>query len=113
MQIKFFQSSNGSTPVQDFIVDKLEAKDQKRVMRALDRVQVAEDGLACLFRAKEARKLEKNLYEFKPGAVRIFFTLSDHICWLLHIFWKKSAKTPQKELELARARRDSILSPQL
>lgn len=77
-------------------------------MRALERVQIAEDGLAHLFKAEEAKKLEQDLYELKPGITRILFTLKDHICWLLHIFCKKSRKTPLKDLFIARKRRDLI-----
>ncbi|MFA7365439.1 MAG: hypothetical protein WCZ12_03770 [Patescibacteria group bacterium] len=39
MNIEFFKKTNGNAPVEDFIINNLESKDQKKVIRALDRVE--------------------------------------------------------------------------
>lgn len=110
MRIEFFKKTSGDAPVEDFIINSLEPKDQKRVARALERVEKEQDGLENLFIAEYAKKLEKDLYELKPDRVRILFTLKDHICWLLHIFFKKTKKTPINELNIARQRKNLIFN---
>jgi phage-related protein len=110
MRIEFFKNNNSISPVEDFIINNLEEKNQKRVVRALERIEDSQDGLKNLFIAEYAKKLEKDLYELRPHSIRIFFTLRDSICWLLHIFFKKTNKTPVKELNIARDRKDLIFN---
>ncbi len=110
MKIEFFKKTSGNAPVEDFIINNLEPKDQKKVTRALERIEKEQDGLVNLFKAEYAKKLEKDLYELTPDRVRILFTLKDCICWLLHIFFKKTNKTPVKELNIARERKDFIFN---
>lgn len=110
MRIEFFKKTNGNAPAEDFIINNLEPKDQKKVTRALERIEKEQDGLANLFMAEYAKKLEKDLYELTPDRVRILFTLKDRICWLLHIFFKKTNKTPAKELNVARERKNNIFN---
>ena len=54
------------------------------------------------------RKLDKGLWEIRvrlPGAIaRILFTAGQGRMILLHSFIKKSQKTPQDDLELAKTR---------
>lgn len=108
MRIEFFKKTSGNAPVEDFITNNLEPKDQKKVIRALDRIDKEKEGLVNLFKSEYAKKLEKDLYELTPDKVRILFTLKDSICWLLHIFFKKTNKTPIKELNCARERKNLI-----
>jgi phage-related protein len=58
------------------------------------------------------RKMEPNLWElrshFKEGIARIFFTLHGDEIVLLHGFVKKSARTPDVELQLARRRMKEV-----
>jgi len=110
MKIEFFKKNSGNTPVEDFIINNLEPKDQKKVIRALERVVGEDDGLVNLFMAEYAKKLETDLYELTPDRVRIIFTLKDRICWLLHAFFKKTNKTPAKELNVARERKNLIFN---
>ena len=54
------------------------------------------------------RHMEGKIWELrstiKNGIVRIFFTLKNEHIVLLHSFAKKTPKTPQQELEVARKR---------
>jgi phage-related protein len=54
------------------------------------------------------RKLESKLWEVRSriedGIARVFFTVEDGTMVLLHSFIKKSQKTPQSELDIARKR---------
>ena len=55
-----------------------------------------------------SRKMSENLWELRSdlpsGIARIFFTKCEEHIVLLHGFVKKSKKTPQKELALAKRR---------
>lgn len=108
MDIKFFKTESETSPVEDFILNSLEPKDQKKVDKALKRVYDAKSGLANLFKAKYAKPLEQDLFELTPGRVRVIFTLRNSVCWLLHIFFKKTQKTPKNDLRLARNRKEKI-----
>ena len=110
MEVKFFRMQNGRSPVEDFILDRLQPKDKKKAISEIERVQKQPDGLDSFFKAEHAKKLEQDIYELRPGRLRILFTLRDKICWLLHIFFKKSRKTPMKELNLARQRKNLIFN---
>lgn len=58
------------------------------------------------------RKLDPELWELRvllrSGAARILFTVVDGYAVLLHGFIKKSQKTPQADLGLARRRRRQL-----
>jgi phage-related protein len=49
-------------------------------------------------------QLETNLFEIKPGRVRILFTYKEGTFYLLHAFYKKSNQTPEQEKSIARTR---------
>ncbi|MDR2108091.1 MAG: type II toxin-antitoxin system RelE/ParE family toxin [Coriobacteriales bacterium] len=54
------------------------------------------------------RKMENELWEirsrFRKGSARVFFIVDGTTMVLLHGIIKKTQKTPQKELDIARAR---------
>jgi len=58
------------------------------------------------------RKMEPNLWELRSrlqeGIARTFFTMLGNEMILLHGFVKKSAKTPDNELEVARKRMKEV-----
>lgn len=50
------------------------------------------------------KKLSKNIWELRPGRVRILFGIIEGEAILVNVFTKKTAKTPLKELKLAEKR---------
>lgn len=58
------------------------------------------------------RYIEPKLWEIRSnianGIIRIFFTIMNDELILLHGFIKKSQKTPEKELEIARKRLQNL-----
>jgi len=58
------------------------------------------------------RKMEPNLWELRSrlpdGIARTFFTMHGNEMVLLHGFVKKSAKTPEDELAIARRRMKEV-----
>ncbi len=104
LHVLFFRLQSGREPVRDWLMSL--AKD--------DRKSIGEDIKLVQFRwplgMPLVRKLEADLWEVRsrlPGGriARIFFTVSGQEMVLLHGFVKKSEKTPQNDLELARGRK--------
>ena len=57
------------------------------------------------------KHLEDGIWELRPGNNRVFyFFFQDDIFVLLHLFRKKSQKTPKREIEKAKRERDDYLS---
>jgi len=90
-----------------------------KLMNKEDKKTIGEDIKLIQFRwplgMPLVRKMETDLWEVRSklekGKIsRVFFTVSGNKLILLHGFIKKSQKTPQKDLELARTRKKQWLS---
>lgn len=60
-----------------------------------------------------SKQISRNLFELRIRSVhevRIFYCFHKNIAYLLHIFNKKSKKTPAKELNLAQTRLKIVLT---
>lgn len=56
------------------------------------------------------KHIEDNIWELRPGVNRIFyFYYEEDTFVLLHNFRKKTKKTPRREIEKAKAKRDDYL----
>ncbi len=109
MELVFYQSSSGRSPVVKFIDDQPK-RDQAVLLAVLSEVE--EMGL----QAKGAvfRQIEGKLWEIKiktpSGGYRIMYVLiSAKTMMLLHAFKKKTQKTPLNELAIARKRLTEVL----
>jgi len=62
----------------------------------------------------QVAKLDKDLWEVRTnlpnGICRIFFTIWKRNMVLLHSIIKKSRKTPQQDLDLAKTRRNMVIA---
>ena len=108
--------------VVSFFLTKLGKEPVREWLRSLDKEErkiIGEDMKLVQFRwplgMPLVRKMETNLWEvrskFKNGNIsRVFFTAKGGQMILLHGFIKKSQKTPQKEIDLARTRKSQWLS---
>ena len=68
-----------------------------------------------VLRMPHSRSLGEGLFELRPhgreGAARVFYcTLVDKRIMILHTFIKKTAKTPRKEMEIARRRQKEVMT---
>jgi len=104
--VRFYESSQGDEPVRDWLRGLAEP-DRKRVGGEIRAVQFGWPvGMPLV------RKLETDLWEvrvtLRSGAARVLFTVIGSKAVLLHGFIKKSQKTPQADLELARKRRRQL-----
>ena len=102
--VVFFLTDAGNEPVRDWL----------KTLTVEERKIIGEDIKLVQFRwplgLPLVRKLEADLWEVRsriaPGkSARVFFTVKGTLMILVHGFMKKSQKTPQKELNLARNRK--------
>jgi len=81
----------------------------KKFIDSLDKVKKARvDRIYYLFEEygfnlpdKYLRKLASNIWELKPGEVRLFLTIKGNKGFIVHAIHKKTQKTPKKDLDLA------------
>ena len=98
----FFETESGKQPVREFI-NSLTREEKKEIGADIRTVQRGFPmGLPLV------RKVKPDLWEIrstiKDGICRVFFTLHKENMILLHVFVKKTQKTPLKELDLASER---------
>jgi phage-related protein len=62
----------------------------------------------------QVAKLDKDLWEVRTnlpnGISRVFFTILERYMILLHAIIKKAQKTPQQDMEIAKKRRNRVLT---
>lgn len=98
-KVNFFQTARGDYPVKDFI----EEQDKSTITRINLSIRLVID-YGPFLKPPDIKKLQDKLYELRiPGksSVRIFYTIMKGEYFLLHVFMKKSQKTPAKELKIA------------
>lgn len=87
------------------VVSGLSETERGRILKYLDLFNTYGFGLP----SKYLKKLDKNLWELRPGYIRLLFgktgkTGKTEILMIVHCFKKKTQKTPKKELETAKSR---------
>ena len=108
LTVRFFKSPIGNEPVRDWL--KLRTPEEKRA--------IGEDIKAVEFSwpvgYPQVVKLDKDLWEVRTnlpnGICRVFFTIWEQYMVLLHSIIKKTQKTPQQDLDLAKKRRNMVLA---
>lgn len=106
-KIRFYKDRNGNQPVKEHL-DELKKKNDKssriRLNKANDYIQaLAEYGTAIGEPYMKKIDDKYNIWELRPCSDRIFF-----VAWvndsymLLHVFQKKTQKTPEREKAQAR-----------
>jgi len=108
LTVFFFRSPAGNEPVRDWL--KLRTPEEKKA--------IGEDIKAVEFSwpvgYPQVTKLDKDLWEVRTnlpdGISRVFFTVWEQCMVLLHGIIKKTQKTPQQDLELAKKRRNIVIA---
>ena len=107
--VVFFLTDSGREPVRDWL-KSLDKEDRKAIGEDIKLIQFRWPlGMPLV------RKMETDLWEVRShlnqGRIaRILFTVRGSEMALLHSFIKKSQKTPAKDLQLARKRKNLWLS---
>ena len=105
--VAFWNSATGREPVREFL-QGLSKKDQKRLGDDIRQLQFGWPvGMPLV------RKLNNSIWELRTSLpskreARVFFSTDGKTLVLLHAFIKKTQKTPQTELALARQRLKDI-----
>lgn len=84
----------------DRFVEILPDIDQARIAGYLDLFRQYQFSLPV----KYLRKIEKNLWELRPGSIRLLLGRVGAEIIVVNIFRKKGQKTPRREIETARKR---------
>lgn len=99
-----YRDSRGRVPVDEYL-DTLQVRDRARVLRE---IELLEDYGPAL-RMPHARHLRGKLWELRidtrPNSYRVLYAgIMGRKFVLLHIFAKKSEKTPESDMEIAERR---------
>lgn len=105
LRVVFFRTDAGREPVRQWLKE-LDRADRKVIGEDIWLVQ-----LRWPLGMPLVKKLEAELWEVRNNLsggriARVFFTVAGGEMVLLHGFLKKAQKIPQKDLNLARTRRD-------
>ena len=105
LNVIFFRTETGREPVREWLRG-LDKADKQRIGTDMEKVQFRWPVSMPLI-----RKLETDLWEIRSNLrqkriVRVLFTVADNEMVLLHGFIKKTQKTPQKDLRLARKQKE-------
>ncbi len=98
-EVRFYLTKRGESPVQDFI----SSLDERSRLKVLDSIDILKNSGPFL-KPPYMKKLDRRLYELRiksEVAVRVFYSPSTGIYYLLHAFIKKTQKTPDRELKIA------------
>lgn len=107
--VRFYLSQLGKEPVRKWLLK----------LTKLDRALIGEDIKTVEFGwpigMPVVRKLDSDLWEVRSNLsggriARVIFTVSKSTMVLLHGFIKKTQKTPKPDIELAKKRRNDVLS---
>ena len=105
LSVTFFMTQSGNEPVREWL----------RALETDYKKSIGEDIKLIQFRwplgMPLVRKMETDLWEARSNLThgnisRVFFTISGSQMILLHGFIKKAQKTPKKEIDLARRRKN-------
>lgn len=109
LNVNFYLTSSGAEPVRDWL----------RAMSITDKKIIGEDINLVQYRwplgMPLVRKMESNLWEVRSklenkNIARVFFTVNGSQMILLHGIIKKTQKTPIKDMDLARKRKNQWLT---
>ena len=105
LSVVFFRTETRNEPAREWLRG-LDKADKQRIGIDIEKVRFRWPVSMPL-----VRKLETDLWEIRSNLhrrriARILFTFKDNEMVILHGFIKKTQRTPQKDLRLARERRD-------
>lgn len=82
------------------VVKFINSLDEQRKAR-IDRIYYLFEEYGRFLPSKYLKKLTTDVWELRPGDVRLFFCIRRNVGTIVHGIYKKSQKTPKKDLDLA------------
>lgn len=111
--IEQYKTSRGDEVILVFIKnlsDSGRVEHALKIFKDLERLEKYE--LSFLMKNKKVKKIKEDIYEliinWKNANYRILFSMINGSYWLTNIFYKKSQKTPLREIRLAEQRRKEL-----
>lgn len=78
-------------------IDKLDRIKRARIDRLYDLFEV----YGTFLSGKYLKKIVQDIWELRPGDVRLFLTIRGNKAFVVHGILKKTQKTPRQDVELA------------
>jgi len=114
MRLKFWKTSSGRSPVEDFISKLKDASAQQVIYDMLEFIESNEEKYLMASGTFDPVAGYKPLLETRmrrgKRRYRLLSITTEAICWALHIFPKKTPKIPSWELETAMKRAKTIIN---
>ena len=113
--VEFYEDDKGKSELWDFLEElrehSLSSKDARIQYKQISLcIQLLQDQGTRL-PDNVTKHIAENIWELRPGNNRVLYFYYDNTTFvLLHQFRKKSQKTPKREIEKAKAERDSYLT---
>lgn len=109
-EIEYYETRRRKRPVQEFI-DNLDIRSKAKIARTIDLLEQFGIDLGMPY----AKHVEEELWELRTRVGTnqyriIHFLFTGKVFILLHGFAKKSGRIPERDLKVARDRRDDFLS---
>ena len=108
MRLYFYETGTGTSPIKRFI-DALPKEDQARFLEVIDEIEInGFNATRVIFKPIEGKLWEIKFRSVRTG-YRVFYILLEKglMVWL-HAFSKKTQKTPQRGLDIARKRMKEV-----
>jgi phage-related protein len=106
--VYFFKFPSGNEPVRDWLKQRT-PQEKKAIGEDIKAVEYS-----WPVGYPQVRKLDNDLWEVRTnlpdGISRVFFTIWKNYMVLLHSIIKKTQKTPQQDLDIAKKRRNKVRS---
>jgi len=106
LQAVYYRTADGREPVRDFIAE-LAAETQAAIDNQVDRLNLLSDEIPHL-PFPHSSQVEGELRELRchygRSHYRVLYRRSGRLIILLHVFAKRSAKIPRREIEITRER---------
>ena len=108
--VEFYETANGESDVRDFLEELRAKRDTNKDARVQFKQMVMYIDLleqnGTRLPDNITKHIDDGIWELRPGNNRVFyFYFQDDRFVLLHHFRKKSQKTPQREIDRAKAER--------
>ncbi|HPA16082.1 MAG TPA: type II toxin-antitoxin system RelE/ParE family toxin [Desulfobacterales bacterium] len=105
--VSFYKSNSGKEPVREWLLEEVTTDERKIIGRDIKIVQMSWPmGMPLVESFGGGLWQVRSMLSSKIS--RVFFTFFNNEIILLHGFIKKTKKTPVKDLELAKSRKDSF-----
>ena len=112
--IVFYEDKNGKSELYEELIEltqkSITSKDARIQLKQITYCLELLQRNGCKLPETISKHIKNDIYELRPGNNRIlYFYFTNNEFVLLHMFRKKSKKTPMTEIEKAERKRDDFL----